>query len=141
MQLWPAWEKAWIWALSAAASQSPSEWTISGAFEPSSRLTFLWGTRLRMSQPTPAEPVKVIALVSSCSTIALPTSEPGPGMTLSQPSGRPASLRIAASFRAEIGVWPAGLRTIALPAAIAGPSLWATRLSGKLKGLIAPTTP
>ena len=61
MQLWPAWEKAWIWALSAAASQSPSEWTISGAFEPSSRLTFLWGTRLRMSQPTLAEPVKVSA--------------------------------------------------------------------------------
>ena len=29
----------------------------------------------------------------------------------------------------------------ALPAAIAGPSLCATRLSGKLKGLIAPTTP
>ena len=28
-----------------------------------------------------------------------------------------------------------------MPAAIAGPSLWATRLSGKLKGLIAPTTP
>ncbi len=141
MQLWPAWEKAWIWALSAAVSQSPSSLTISGAFEPSSRLTFLWGTRLRMSQPTLAEPVKVRAEVSSCSTIALPTSPPGPGMTLSQPFGRPASSRISASFRAEIGVCPAGLRTIELPAAIAGPSLWATRLSGKLKGLIAPTTP
>ena len=81
------------------------------------------------------------ALVSSCSTIALPTSEPGPGTTLSQPSGRPASTRISASFSAEIGVWPAGFSTTALPAAIAGPSLWATRLSGKLKGLIAPTTP
>ena len=87
MQLWPAWEKAWICALSAAVSQSPSAWTISGALEPSSRLTFLWGTLLRMPQPTPAEPVKVIARVSSCSTIALPTSEPGPGMTLSQPLG------------------------------------------------------
>ena len=141
MQLWPAWEKAWICALSAAASQSPSVWTISGALEPSSRLTFLWGTRLRIPQPTSAEPVKVSAPVSSCSTIALPTSEPGPGMTLSQPSGRPASTSTSASFSAEIGVWPAGLRTTALPAAIAGPSLWATRLSGKLKGLIAPTTP
>ena len=141
MQLWPACEKAWSFALSAAVSQSPSALTISGAFEPSSRLTFLCGTRLRMPQPTSAEPVKVSARVSSCSTIALPTSEPGPGMTLSQPSGRPASTRIAASFRAEIGVWPAGLSTTALPAAIAGPSLWATRLSGKLKGLIAPTTP
>ena len=89
MQLCPACEKAWICALSAAVSQSPSAWTISGALEPSSRLTFLWGTRLRMPQPTSAEPVKVSARVSSCSTIALPTSEPGPGMTLSQPSGRP----------------------------------------------------
>ena len=52
MQLWPAWEKAWIFVLSAAVSQSPSELTISGALEPSSRLTFLWGTRLRIPQPT-----------------------------------------------------------------------------------------
>ena len=89
MHDWPAWEKAWIWALSAACSQSPSALTISGAFDPSSRLTFLWGTRERMSQPTGAEPVKERAVVSSCSTIALPTSEPGPGMTLSQFSGRP----------------------------------------------------
>ena len=81
MQLWPAWEKAWIWALSAAVSQSPSSLTISGAFEPSSRLTFLWGTLERIPQPTPAEPVKVSARVSGRSTIALPTSEPGPGMT------------------------------------------------------------
>jgi hypothetical protein len=88
-----------------------------------------------------AEPVKLSAPVSSCSTIALPTSEPGPGTTLSQPCGRPASTRIAASFRAEIGVCPAGLSTTALPAAIAGPSLCATRLNGKLKGLIAPTMP
>ena len=101
----------------------------------------MWGTRLRMPQPTLAEPVKLSAPVSSCSTIALPTSEPGPGTTLSQPCGRPASTRIAASFSAEIGVCPAGLSTTALPAASAGPSLWATRLSGKLKGLIAPTTP
>ena len=101
----------------------------------------MWGTLLRIPQPTGAEPVKVIARVSSLSTIAFPTSEPGPGTTLSQPSGSPASSRIPASFRAEIGVCPAGFRTTAFPAAIAGPSLWATRLSGKLKGLIAPTTP
>ena len=75
--------------LSAAVSQSPSLWTISGAFEPSSRLTFLCGTLLRIPQPTGAEPVKVRARVSSCSTIALPTSEPGPGITLSQPCGQP----------------------------------------------------
>src|SRR5204863_3200471 len=38
-------------------------------------------------------------------------------------------------------VWLAGLSTTAQPAASAGASLWATRLSGKLKGLIAPTMP
>ena len=39
------------------------------------------------------------------------------------------------------GVWLAGLSTTGQPAAIAGASLWATRLSGKLNGAIAPTTP
>ncbi len=141
MQLWPAWEKAWSSALSAAVSQSPSAWTISGAVEPSSRLTCLRGAFARMPQPTGGEPVKVIAPIASFSTIALPTSDPDPLTTWSQPSGRPASSRISASLIEVIGVCPAGLRTVALPAAIEGPSLWATRLRGKLKGLIAPTTP
>ena len=140
MQTWPVWAKAWIWALSAAASQSPSSLTISGALEPSSRF-ILCGAMGRMPQPTGAEPVKVIAPTSGCSTIALPTCEPGPGTTFSQPSGRPAPPRISTSLIAVIGVCPAGFSTTALPAAIAGPSLWATRLSGKLKGEIAPTTP
>ena len=42
---------------------------------------------------------------------------------------------------AESGVWLAGFSTTGQPAAIAGASLCATRLSGKLNGLIAPTTP
>ena len=42
---------------------------------------------------------------------------------------------------AEKGVWLAGLSTTGQPAAIAGATLWATRFSGKLKGLMAPTTP
>src|SRR6478672_2149438 len=42
---------------------------------------------------------------------------------------------------ADSGVWLAGLSTTGQPAAIAGASLWATRLSGKLNGLIAPITP
>ncbi len=109
MQLWPACEKACSLALSAAVSQSPSAWTISGAFEPSSRLTFLWGTLLRIPQPTGAEPVKVIARVSSCSTIALPTSEPGPGMTLSQPSGRPASTQDLGQLQRRDRRLPGGL--------------------------------
>ncbi len=39
------------------------------------------------------------------------------------------------------GVCDAGLSTTGHPAAIAGASLWLTRFSGKLNGLIAPTTP
>ncbi len=42
---------------------------------------------------------------------------------------------------AENGVWLAGFSTTGHPAAMAGASLWATRLSGKLNGLMAPTTP
>ena len=64
--------------MSAAVSQSPSSLTISGALEPSSRLTFLCGALERMPQPTGADPVKVIAPMRSSSTMALPTSDPGP---------------------------------------------------------------
>ncbi len=46
-----------------------------------------------------------------------------------------------ASVSAERGVWLAGFNTTGHPAAIAGASLCATRLSGKLNGLIAPITP
>ena len=42
---------------------------------------------------------------------------------------------------AERGVCVAGLSTTGHPAAMAGASLWATRFSGKLNGLMAPTTP
>ena len=45
------------------------------------------------------------------------------------------------SLSADSGVTVAGLRMTALPPAIAGPSLWATRLSGSLKGVMASTTP
>ena len=68
-------------------------------------------------------------------------SEDGPTTTLSQPGGRPASVSSSASRSAESGVADAGLSTTAQPAASAGAILWATRLNGKLKGLIAPTIP
>ncbi len=42
---------------------------------------------------------------------------------------------------AENGVWLAGFSTTGQPAAMAGASLWATRFSGKLNGVMAPTTP
>ena len=42
---------------------------------------------------------------------------------------------------AEMGVCDAGFSTTGHPAAMAGAILWATRFSGKLNGLMAPTTP
>ena len=46
-----------------------------------------------------------------------------------------------AQILAESGAAPAAAAATGQPAAMAGPSLWATRLSGKLNGEIAPTTP
>jgi len=40
-----------------------------------------------------------------------------------------------------MGVAEAGFKTTVLPAAKAGAILWVARLNGKLKGLIAQTTP
>ena len=95
-----------------------------------------------MPQPTGGDPVNVMSATSGWSTSALPTSPPPPVTTLSQPGGRPhSSSSRSASAMAENGVWLAGFSTTGQPAAIAGASLCATRFSGKLNGLIAPTTP
>ena len=141
MQLWPAKEKALAARRVAASSRSASASTITGVALPSSRLTFFRGARSRSPQPTLAEPVNVITRTRSSSTSTSPSSEAGPTTTLSQPGGSPASVSSSASSSAESGVCDAGLSTTAQPAASAGAILWATRLSGKLKGEIAPTTP
>ena len=141
MQLWPANENALAAQRAAASSRSASGSTITGVAFPSSRLTRLRGARSRSFHPTPAEPVKVISFTRSSSTSTSPISAAGPTRTLSQPAGSPASCSSSASRSAESGVCEAGFRTTAQPAARAGAILCATRLSGKLNGLIAPTTP
>ena len=141
MQLWPANEKALAASFVAAASRSASASTSTGVAFPSSRLTRLRGARSASFQPTSPEPVNVITRTRSSSTRTSPSSEAGPTTTLSQPGGRPASVASSARRSAESGVCEAGLRTTAQPAASAGASLCATRLSGKLNGEIAPTTP
>ena len=94
-----------------------------------------------MPQPTAPEPVNVISFTRSSSTIASPIAAADPATTFSQPGGSPASSSSAARKSAESGVADAGLRTTGQPAASAGAILCATRLSGKLKGEIAPTIP
>ncbi len=55
---------------------------------------------------------------------------PGPGTTLSTPSGRPASAASSASRRAVNGDCDAGLSTTVLPVASAAPSFQAVMISG-----------
>ncbi len=57
-------------------------------------------------------------------------------MTLSTPSGRPASVRISASASIVSGVCAAGLTTMVQPAAIAGPILRVPIASGKFHGVM-----
>ena len=141
MQDWPAWLNPATLILAAAVAQSPSGSMTTGALLPSSRPTFLVAARARMPQPTGGEPVKVIMATSGCSTRWLAV-DPAQGTTFSHPGGSPhSSISSSASFRADSGVAEAGLSTTGQPAAIAGATLWHTRLRGKLNGEIPATTP
>src|SRR6185436_19315240 len=73
--------------------------------------------------------------------MALPTTEPRPGMTFSTPAGRPASFANSANFRSDSDVFDAGLITIVLPHASAGAIFHVASINGKFHGVIAPTTP
>src|SRR6185295_8294382 len=70
-----------------------------------------------------------------------PIWDADPETTFSQPGGSPASSSSEARNSADSGVVDAGLSTTGQPAARAGATLCATRLSGKLNGEIAPTIP
>jgi hypothetical protein len=86
-------------------------------------------------------PVKVIFLTLRSPVIASPISAPDPVIHCIASAGSPASNNISVSFNPESGVSPAGFRTTAFPAAMAGPTLWQTRFNGKLNGLMAATIP
>lgn len=72
---------------------------------------------------------------------ASPATGPLPVTTFTTPSGTPASWSRRAMYRALSGVSSAGLCTTVFPAARAGASFELERISGKLKGVIAATTP
>ncbi len=91
--------------------------------------------------PVLVSPVKAILSMPGCSTIACPTLEPGPVMTLSTPGGSPTSTAISPSAMAVSGVWLAGLRMTTLPEASAGATFHAASSRGKFQGTIAATTP
>lgn len=141
MQFCPAAQKAPETQLSTAASKSASSMTMTGLLEPSSIPIFLSPAFRVTSRPASTPPVKDTIRTLGSVTSASPTSPPGPVTTLRSLGGKPASRRSSASFSAERGVTVAGFNTTAFPPAMAGPTLWATRFSGSLKGVMAATTP
>jgi hypothetical protein len=109
--------------------------------EPNSIVTRFSPALRTICSPTALLPVKLTLLIRPSPTSGSPTSEPEPGRALIPPSGNPASTKARASAIPESGAAEAGFRITGQPAATAGPSLWAARFSGKLKGVMAATVP
>ena len=141
MQTWPALEKPLATVPATTLAISASGMTISGELEPSSIVTLLRPATLQICSPTSMLPVNVTFRIRLSDTRASPMVPPEPVTHWIASGGRPASSSISVSFRAERGVSEAGLMITALPPAMAGPTLWQTRFSGKLNGEIAATTP
>ncbi len=141
MHTCPALAKADITQRGTAASRLASGSTMVPELLPSSSVTRLRPACCRMCAPTGGLPVKETFAGTGCRTSASPVPGPSPCTSSSTPSGSPASRRQSAIRTAVSGVSSAGLSTTVLPAASAGATLCATRLSGKLNGVIADTTP
>jgi hypothetical protein len=140
MQDWPAYPKAADAIKGTAASQFASSSTITPALPPSSRATFIFAAPALSFHPTAALPVKLSILMRASRNSAGMWSCPK-GTTLICPAGTPASCKTSARSSAENGVFSAGFNTIVFPEARQGATLWATRLSGKLNGVIPRITP
>ena len=110
------------------------------ALPPSSRRTRRFPARAFIFQPISGEPVNESRRNRS-SSMSLSATSRAVGITLSAPSGRPASVMISATFNMISGSAEGGFRTMLQPAAIAGATLCAARFNGKLKGLIPSTGP
>src|SRR5215207_3846852 len=106
--------------LSAADATSASSKTTTGALPPSSRWQRfnVWDAAAATSIPGRTDPVTLTIAGTSCDTIARPVSR-SPHTTLKTPGGRN-SAAISARSVVVAGVVSLGLRTTALPAAIAG---------------------
>ena len=69
------------------------------------------------------------------------TATLSPCTTLSTPSGRPASWKSFARKTAALGSFSEGFSTTVLPHAMADATIQSGTITGKLNGVIAPTTP
>ena len=141
MQTCPALAKPVTATASATFCGSASSSTMTGLFEPSSIVTRFNPAKRQICSPTSALPVKLILRTRGSLQITWPSAAPEPVTQAIASSGSPASSSNSTSLSEESGVSEAGLSSTALPPAIAGPTLCATRLSGKLNGVIAATMP
>ena len=114
--------------------------TITPALPPSSSTTRFLPARSFIRQPTDGEPVNVSSLNRGSATIRSPSSRVI-GRIETEPAGAPAASMISATASIVSGSLDGGLRTIGLPLAMAGATLWAARLSGKLNGLMPAIGP
>ncbi len=99
-----------------------------------------WAAYCMISRPVTVSPVNPILAMRGLVASALPISPPGPVMMLITPGGT-TSWMTSANLRIDQGVGEAGLITVQLPAARAGAIFHAAMSSGKLNGMIWPTTP
>ncbi len=130
-------------AEAAAAARSASAKTTLALLPPSSSVhRFTCSAQPAMiCFPTAVDPVNATLRTSGCVTKRCPTTEPRPGMTVSTPSGSPASRASSPMRMAVRGVSSAGLRSTVLPAARAGAIPQAMIGMGKFHGTMMPTTP
>ena len=99
-----------------------------------------WAAYCMISRPVAVSPVKAIFAIRLLVASAFPISAPGPSTTLITPGGTISPIS-SISFRIDHGVGLAGFSTEQFPAARAGASFQAAMSSGKLNGMIWPTTP
>ena len=105
---------------------------MNGAFPPSSNETGVMfsAAAARISRPPRTEPVMLTILVVGWRTSASPAVRPAPVTTFTTPPGTPASAMIPAMASAVSGVSSCGLRTMALPAMMAGATFLAKSAAG-----------
>ena len=133
MQTWPLYANAPTSVRFTAQSMSADLSTMTPAFPPSSSTTFFLPARSFIRQPTDGLPVNESSLNRSSLTIRSPSSRLI-GRIETMPSGTPTLSMISATASITSGSLDGGLSTIGLPEAIAGATLCAARLSGKLNG-------
>ncbi len=126
-----------------ASSKLQSAKIILGFFPPSSSDNFLnmGAAVFAIHSPVFVPPVKLMAGISGCDTIAAPTFGPRPCTIFKTPFGNPASMQSSASRNAVIGVISLGFAITQLPEASAGTIFQVNRYNGKFHGEIHPAIP